>query len=107
MLGLQSGGGSVSKCDKPSGSLTKAISKGLDLAIMSTDKDLSDAGVKQLLKAKVPCATAQFVVECLAHPHADLNQHILFKSRIGWSAELGKAADLRASVREHPMSPPV
>ena len=108
VLGLQSGGGSVSKCDKPSASLTKAMSKGVDVAIMSTDRDVSDAGVKQLLKAKVPCASAQFVIEWLAHPSAKLKEHMLFKSQIGWSSELAKAADSRgASVRQQPMSPPV
>ncbi len=105
---LQSGDGFVTKCENPSSALTKAITRGCQLAVMSTDKIATDPGVKQLLKAKVPCASAQFLIEWLAHPQQDLTDYVLFGSRVEWAPELEMAAMSRmAAVRPHQMSPQI
>ena len=78
---IQCGGGSVSKTDKAASTLTKLIAKGLQLAVMSSTKPSADAGVQQLLKAKVPCAAPQFLIDWLAHPKADLSSHMLSSSK--------------------------
>ena len=104
-VSLQSGGGSVTKCEKPSSILTKATARGLQLAIMSTERTAVDPGVKQLLKAKVPCASAQFLVEWLAHPQANLDDYMLFGSQAAWAPELFTAAQSRnACSKPHQMS---
>lgn len=92
----QAGGGTVSKCDKAGSTLPKLLSKGVQLAIMSSSKVMSDAVVKQLVKAKVPCATAHFLIDWLAHPEASLNKHMLFNSQCCWNAQLQHAQQSRA-----------
>ncbi|KAL0031707.1 hypothetical protein WJX79_002272 [Trebouxia sp. C0005] len=95
---IQSGGGTVTKCEKPCNTLTKAIARGTHLAIMSTDRTAADPGVKQLLKARVPCASARFVVEWLAHPEQELSDYLLFDSEIEPDSQSSVQAD-RQSVR--------
>ncbi|KAA6423756.1 MAG: hypothetical protein FRX49_06327 [Trebouxia sp. A1-2] len=105
---IQSGGGTVTKCEKPCNTLTKAIARGTHLAIMSTDRTAADPGVKQLLKARVPCASARFVVEWLAHPEQELSDYLLFDSEIEWASELvSAAAACVAAVKPHKMSPQI
>ena len=106
VVNLQSGGGSVTKCEKPSGTLTRSIARGVQLAVMGTDKAASEPGVKQLLKAKVPCASASFLVDWLARPQKDLTEYLLFGSQIDWASELMMAEEARkAPVMSHQMSP--
>ena len=105
---MQSGGGTVTKCEKPCNSLTKAIARGTHVAIMSTDRTAADPGVKQLLKAQVPCASARFVVEWLSHPEQQLSGYLLFDSQIEWAPELVAAAAARVpAVKPHHMSPQI
>ncbi len=105
---MQSGGGTVTKCEKPCNTLTKAIARGTHLAIMSTDRTAADPGVKQLLKAQVPCASAHFVVEWLAHPAQELSDYLLFDSQIEWAPGLVTAAAARVpAVKPHQMSPQI
>ena len=102
---LQAGDGTVAKCEKPSGMLSKVISRGVQLAVTSSDKQASDPGVKQLLKAKVPCASAQFLIDWLARPQDDLAGHMLFDSMVAWNAELEAAAEARTvAAKPQPMS---
>ena len=103
---MQAGDGTVVKCEKVSSVLSKAISRGLQLAVMSSDKEASDPVVKQLVKAKVPCASVHFLIEWLAHPQTNLTEHMLFDSEIAWSSELEAAAEARmAPAKPQPMSP--
>ena len=95
---LQAGGGIASKTDKAGSTLTKLIAKGMQLAIVSSLKPSSDAGVKMLVRAKVPCATCQFLVDWLAHPQANLSSHMLFGSKVAWSAELQHAHQSRSTL---------
>ena len=105
---MQAGEGTVAKCEKPSGMLSRAISGGVQLAVMSSDKQASDPGVKQLLKAKVPCAPAQFLIDWLAHPQDDLAGHMLFGSKLAWNADLKAAAESRTvAAKPQPMSPQI
>lgn len=105
---MQAGEGTVAKCEKPSGMLSKAISRGVQLAVMSSDKQASDPGVKQLLKAKVPCASAQFLIDWLARPQDDLAGHMLLDSKVAWNAELETAAESRTvAAKPQPMSPQI
>ena len=95
---MQCGGGSVSKTDKAGSTLTKLIAKGLQLTVVSSSKESADAGVQQLLKAKVPCASSQFLIDWLAHPKADLSSHMLFSSKMTWSEQLQRACKSRSSI---------
>ena len=105
---MQAGEGIVAKCEKPSVMLSKAISRGVQLAIMSSDKQASEPGVKQLLQARVPCAPAHFLIDWLAHPQEDLAKHMLFKSEMAWSADLAAAAESRTvAAKPQPMSPQI
>lgn len=105
---VQAGEGIVAKCEKPSGMLSKAISRGVQLAVMSSDKQASDPGVRQLLKAKVPCASAQFLIDWLARPQGDLAGHMLFDSKVAWNADLEAAAESRTvAAKPQPMSPQI
>lgn len=105
---MQSGGGLVTKCEKPCSTLTKALARGVHLAIMSADRTAADPGVRQLLKANVPCATAHFLVEWLAHPEHQLSDFLLFDSQIEGSAQLVEAAACRVAItRPHQMSPQI
>ena len=91
----QAGGGAVTKCDKAGSTLPKLLSKGVQLAIMSSSKVMSDAVVQQLVKAKVPCATAHFLIDWLAHPEASLDEHMLFNSQCCWDVRLQHAQQAR------------
>ena len=82
------------------------MTNGLQLAITSSDKSMSDSGIKQLLKAKVPCASSYFVIDWRAHPDAALDKHMLFKSQLAWCDDLLDAVDNRGLVgRQQQMSP--
>ncbi|KAL3154240.1 hypothetical protein ABBQ32_013740 [Trebouxia sp. C0010 RCD-2024] len=105
---VQAGDGTVTKCEKPSSMLTKAISAGVHLAVMSSNKQASDPGVKQLLKSKVPCTTAQFLIDWLAHPQDDVTDHMLFDSKMAWNADLEAAAEARTvAAKPQPVSPQI
>lgn len=103
---MQAGDGTVVKCEKVSSMLLKAISRGVQLAVMSSDKEACDPVVKQLLRAKVPCASVHLLIDWLAHPQRDLTEHMLFDSEIAWNPDLEAAAEARmASAKPQPMSP--
>lgn len=105
---MQAGEGIVTKCEKPSSMLAKAISGGVQLAVMGSDKQASDPGLKQMLKAKIPCTSAQFVIDWLAHPQEDLADHMLFDSKMAWNADLEAAANSRTvAAKPQPMSPQI